>query len=101
MKRQPMKLYTTIAPRWHDTWAGCIERCSLVQQDRNPEGDESQQRAARVASRILGTLVADPLWEVDSKTPVRLLGDLHRWEIIGDGSDEAMIAWVTHGRGAR
>ena len=97
-----MKLYTTIAPRW-GTLDGCIERCSAVRQDTRREGTDSRRASVRVAWRILGSDEnRDGLWMVSCRTPEHMRGisphdglTYGGCETIGDGSDEAMIAWVT------
>lgn len=92
-------IHLTIAPREEPWQEGCIERASVQEQDSNREATGMCGSTARVAWRVLGSPhLQGPWagWMYSCRTPLRLRDE--RFEagaIIGDGSDAAMIAWVT------
>ena len=90
------RIYTTLAPRWFDFEDGCIERASTVEQGTGREGTGAREGRARVAWRILGGS-NDGSWMLSCRTPLPLRGGLGPTDRIGDGSDEAMVAWLLDG----
>lgn len=86
------RIYTTLAPSI-SVYDGCIERASTVKQDTRREGTGQGRCRARVAWRILGD-DSNGKWMISCRTPRYLRGGLAAGEVIGDGSDEAVVAWL-------
>lgn len=98
-----MKIYTQIAddfegPTGSDISSpGIIERAATRPLDTVQEG-RGQRMSCRVAWRRLGTSEEDDdsKWMISCRTPNHLFGGLEgASDQISDGSDEAMVKWLT------